>query len=182
MTTVINLLGGPGTGKSTTAAALFAEMKMRGLHVEHVQEYVKIWAWEGRPVDDFDQLYIFAKQARKERQLYGKVDFIVTDSPVFLSGFYEEKYAGNTVVKQCLPEYLRALRANGVSHMNFVLDRKKPYDTRGRYQSEDEAREVDDEIQQWLRVNGYPFEVVRCDDRARAGVILDAISRERDAT
>ena len=38
---VINLWGGPGCGKSTTAAGLFSIMKMRGHKVELVTEYAK---------------------------------------------------------------------------------------------------------------------------------------------
>jgi len=36
MTLVVNLYGGPGTGKSTTAAATFAELKMAGINCELV--------------------------------------------------------------------------------------------------------------------------------------------------
>lgn len=180
MTTVINLLGGPGTGKSTAAAQLFAEMKMRGMRVEHVQEYVKQWAYENKDVGPFDQLYIFGKQARKEYVLYNKVDFIVTDSPVLLSAFYEVKYTDHTMVKQALPEYMRIARKAGVHHVNFVLQRRKPYDPVGRYQTEEEAREIDGEMEQFLRENGYWFDTVGCDDRSRAGFILDLIERDRD--
>jgi len=57
MTTVINLWGGPGTGKSTSAAHLFGMAKIAGVNAELVQEYVKSWAWEGRTIHSFDQLY-----------------------------------------------------------------------------------------------------------------------------
>jgi len=40
-TKVINLFAGPGAGKSTTAAGLFAEMKRANVDVELVTEYVK---------------------------------------------------------------------------------------------------------------------------------------------
>ena len=43
---VINLFGGPGCGKSTTAADLFARMKLRGLSVELVTEYAKDVVWD----------------------------------------------------------------------------------------------------------------------------------------
>lgn len=38
---VINLYGGPGTGKSTTAAMLFAKMKLAGFNCEYVPEFAK---------------------------------------------------------------------------------------------------------------------------------------------
>ena len=43
---VINLVGGPGCGKSTTAAGLFYELKRRDYSVELVTEYAKSRVWE----------------------------------------------------------------------------------------------------------------------------------------
>ena len=40
-TLVINLIGGPCSGKSTIAAELFARLKKMGVHCELVSEYIK---------------------------------------------------------------------------------------------------------------------------------------------
>ena len=40
-TLVINLIGGPCSGKSTIAAELFARLKKMGIHCELVSEYIK---------------------------------------------------------------------------------------------------------------------------------------------
>ena len=41
-------INGPsGCGKSTLAAGLFYDLKLHGLKVELVNEYVKKWAWYG---------------------------------------------------------------------------------------------------------------------------------------
>ena len=45
-TVVINLFGGPGCGKSTIAAELFAILKKQGYEVELVTEYAKDKVWE----------------------------------------------------------------------------------------------------------------------------------------
>jgi predicted ATPase len=58
---VINLYGGPGTGKSTTAAALFALMKREGYNVELVTEFAKDLVWTERNKELGDQIYIFGK-------------------------------------------------------------------------------------------------------------------------
>ena len=41
MTKVISFFGSPGTGKSTTSAGLFYEMKNRDISCELVNEYAK---------------------------------------------------------------------------------------------------------------------------------------------
>lgn len=43
---VVNLFGGPGCGKSTTMARLFADLKTRGLNVEMVSEFAKDLVYE----------------------------------------------------------------------------------------------------------------------------------------
>lgn len=157
MTKIINLLGGPGSGKSTSAALLFGKMKNMSKSVEHVQEYVKGWAWEGRSIKEFDQLYIFAKQARREYTLINKVDYIVTDSPVLLSAFYEQKYYSNSIVKSAIPEYMRAIEKTGATYLNFMLKRTKPFNPHGRYETEEESVKIDQEMRDWMNENSYPY-------------------------
>ena len=132
-------------------------MKEMNMSVEHVQEYVKSWAWEGREVGQFDQLYLFAKQARREYILLNKVDHIITDSPVFLSAFYEQKYYDHFIVKNSIPEYIEAVKQTGGRYLNFMLRRNKPYNPKGRYQTEEESRQIDKEMRNWMNENGYPY-------------------------
>ena len=84
MTTFISLFAGPGAGKSTSSAYLFAKLKEAGINAELVREYVKDWAWESRPIGTFDQFYFLGKQIRRESMLMDKVDVAITDSPVWL--------------------------------------------------------------------------------------------------
>src|SRR4051812_46140966 len=113
MTKVINLFGGSGLGKSTTAAGLFYEMKLRGIHCELIREYVKQWAWDGTKIGPMDQVYIFGKQAEAESRIYGKVDIAVTDSPLLLSPIYEQFYSGETVVGSAAMAFLNKAKATG---------------------------------------------------------------------
>ena len=62
----INIHSGPNAGKSTLASWLFAELKICGFNIQFVDEYVKKWAYEGRPITSSDQIYLFAKQMYKE--------------------------------------------------------------------------------------------------------------------
>ena len=65
-------------------------MKLEGLNVELVTEYAKDMTWEGRGNILEDQLYMLAKQNRRLSRLQDKVDFAMTDSPLFLGLAYSK--------------------------------------------------------------------------------------------
>jgi len=153
----INLYAGPGTGKTTTAADVFSRLKNKFIHeqldthVELVQEYVKVWAWENRKPKGFDQIYICAQQMRKEEiPLRNGVDLIVTDSPLFMQCCYAKKY--ETPYWEELYELVHYFEEEYPS-IHIFLDRgERPYVAKGRYQTSEEAKELDkfilDEIKQ----------------------------------
>jgi sugar phosphate isomerase/epimerase len=142
-TKVINLFAGPGAGKTTTAAKLFAAMKDKGLKVELVQEYVKSWAWEGREIGPLDQIYILAKQLRAESRLYGKVDYIITDSPIELSSYYDKRRNNDSAISNVVDDLLSRV---DVDRLNVFIKRDKPYYQHGRYETEAEAVNIDEEL------------------------------------
>jgi len=175
MTQVVGLIGGSGLGKSTTAAGLFYEMKLRGIHVELVREYVKSWAWTGRKVGEFDQAYLFGKQSQAEAQLYGKVDWIVTDSPLLLAPIYEKFYLGKSLIEPAVLAFLEKTKTAGIQHHHVVLARNKPFDTRGRYETEATARKVDDFVHQALATWKVPTVTCSVPDRERVNDILQKV-------
>jgi tRNA uridine 5-carbamoylmethylation protein Kti12 len=154
MTTVINLHGGPGTGKSTSAAYLFYALKKAGKNAELVREYVKDWAWEKRHINAYDQLYFLGKQSRKESMLYGKVDLIVTDSPIWLSAYYAQVYCPLFVsegVRAATVAYYHQASQDGHVHHHVNLKRTKEYNPAGRFQTEEQARELDGDMARFLK-------------------------------
>lgn len=168
MTKVINLLAGSGCSKTTLSAGIFYEMKKRGINCELVSEFVKRWAWIGTKVGAYDQVYLFGKQAKSEYDLYGKVDYIVTDSPLILSPIYEKFYNGYSVIESAVKAHLDKAHGNGVEHINFLISRTKPFDTRGRYETEEQAREVDKLVENYLLDNNLNFhriESIETDDK-----------------
>lgn len=159
-TLIVNLYGGPGTGKSTTAALIFAKLKQLGHNAELVREYVKEWAWENRHPGPFDQFYFFGKQSRKESLLYGKVDFIVTDSPVSLAAFYAQKFSCPTTangIATVVDAFYTAGKAAGHRYMDVFLERTKAYNPKGRFQTEGEAVAMDNQMEQFLLDSGLPM-------------------------
>ncbi len=151
----INLYGGPGTGKSTTASDLFAEFKRMcvdssvDVQFELIQEFVKEWAWEGRSPQGFDQVFIFANQQRKEEiPLRAGVQHVFTDSPLFLGAAYARKYHSKTFNSLIS---LAELHEEAYPGLHIFLDRgDRPYVGKGRYENEDKARRMDDYIRSLL--------------------------------
>ena len=153
----INLLGGPGAGKSTMAAWLFAHLKLAGYKCELVTELVKSYAWEGRTINGFDQYNIFGKQMKREEiPLKGGADFIITDSPIVLSAFYGAKYdvKGWEVFLMASEEFERIYPS-----MNILLQRdsEKVYEPLGRFQTAEEALAIDGEIEGMLKSYNMPY-------------------------
>lgn len=160
-TKVVNLYGGPGTGKSTTAAALFSELKFRGVNCEYVQEYAKDKAWEfgtdhlGVPKVFQAQEYIFGKQHFRMRRCAQDVDVIITDSPLLLGLIYTPENfplpsLGN-VIREAYHLY---------DNLDIFLVRNKPYNVKGRFQTEDQARQLDTEIKHLLDAEKVPYHTV----------------------
>lgn len=171
-TKVLNLYGGPGTGKTTTGADLFTKLKIRHTNCELVKEYIKDWVWEGRNINSYDQVYILAKQARREQILYGSVDVVITDAPMWLSPIYESKYgAGPYICNEIVMKFQKEAESRGVEFVHIFLRRVKPYRAEGRYQNEEEAKVIDQEIKDYLVQAQLPFIEVDADESAAEKII-----------
>ena len=162
MSLIVNFFGGPGIGKSTQSAGLFTEMKKRHMDVELTYEFPKVVAWEENFSAIKDQFYITANQHRNISRLYGKVRYIIVDSPIILGLIYKDRYNDK-------PEYPAMFYDE--SYDVFILSLFKKYDSlniflnrndstynqNGRFQDLKESKEIDEEIKQKLTVNNIPF-------------------------
>lgn len=152
MTVVVNLFGGPGTGKSSTMAGVFSELKFRGRTVEMAPEWVKGKIWESNLSILQNQIYIFGKQVHTIHRLTHNVEAAITDSPILLSLAYGKNES---------PEFKNLVLEvfNRYNNLNIFLNRVKPYDPLGRVQSEDEARDLDDQFRLMLDASKTPYYV-----------------------
>lgn len=157
MTTVIELYGGPGIGKSTIAASVFAAFKKRNMSCELVQEYSKDWVWIDRKIKRWDQFYILGKQLQKESVLYGKVDYIITDCPLWLISFYEEYNLQKDVCTKTLPIIEKELNQE-IKRWRFFLERDGyEYKEKERFHNYNQALEIDDLLKKYLINNDVNF-------------------------
>lgn len=175
MTKVINLLGGPGCGKSTLARLLSAKLSYKGYNTELVTEFCKNHVFMGLQPEGFDQLYFFAKQVRSESIKYGKVDYIVTDSPILLSAIYEYHYNGDSIIEPSMIKFFEACSKQGVEHLNFVIGRDLAYDPVGRYQDEAEALIIDNKVLKYLNDNNIPYTQFKDNSETTCNKILELI-------
>ena len=162
MSLIINFFGGPGIGKSTQSAGLFTEMKRHHMDVELTYEFPKIVAWEENYSAVKDQFYITANQHRNISRLYGKVKYIIVDSPIILGMVYKDRYS----VK---PEYPAMFYDESFDNfvvnlfkkynsLNILLTRNdETYDENGRFQNLQESKEIDEDIKKKLVDNDIPF-------------------------
>lgn len=151
---VINIYGGPGAGKSTTAAGVFSLLKLHGLNGELVTEYAKDLTWEQSLKKLENQYYVFGKQFHRMWRVKDAVDIIVTDSPLVLSKVYGEFL--NKGWPSCFYETVMDA-FNSFNNLNFMLKRMKHYNPAGRNQTEHEAKKLDNIIKNLLVDQGVKF-------------------------
>jgi len=138
-TLVINLLGGPCTGKSAMASAIFSELKFDGFNAELVPEYAKGMTWQSSLKVLQNQIYVFGKQHQYLTRPKDQVRVIITDSPLLLSVVYDQE--NNVELRNLVLKEFRSM-----NNFNIFLTRSHAYQQAGRTQSLEEAVQVDQKI------------------------------------
>jgi nicotinamide riboside kinase len=152
---VVNLIGGPGVGKSILTSEVFAELKRKFVSAEISPEYIKKKLREGSIKAVQSQIYIFGKQQYQLFTMKDEVDVIVTDSPFIFSSIYDSTRCPE-LRKLILKEF------NKYDNMNYYIrrDTTVPYEQEGRYQDSEGAKEVDETILAFLKNNNLEYKPV----------------------
>ncbi|WQJ53371.1 MAG: thymidylate kinase [Wendovervirus sonii] len=154
---VINLMGGPGTGKSTTAAGIFNKLKKMGVDCELATEYAKDKVWEENYKILSDQIYVFGKQQHRLYRLKDKVKIAITDSPLLLSIIYDQ--SNNEFLKKLVLDVF-----NSYENINFYIQRNVDYVEEGRCQNAAEAVIVDDKCIKLMEENNIGYQLTTSTD------------------
>lgn len=149
---LVNLYGAPGAGKSTGAAYIFSQLKMRGINAELVTEFAKDKVWEESKEVFNNQAYIFGKQYFRISRCTDKVDVIITDSPLLLSTIYND----NPILGEEFNNVVRNV-ANSYDSINYYIIRVKEYNPKGRFQSEEESDAIADRVKDMLDYEGVEY-------------------------
>lgn len=162
---VINMFGGPGSGKTTTAAGLFYFMKLQHRTVELIPEYAKSLLWSNRLEDMQDQQeYIYAKQNHMLHRLRDKVDYAVVDSPTLLSYCYTSYSEVPWPARDAFKAFVIA-SFHTYDNLNIYIDRPDQYEETGRLQTREQAEELDETVRRSLVMLGIPYIVIKADDK-----------------
>ena len=173
----INLFGGPGTGKSTTSAGLFHEMKKRGYSVEYITEYAKDLVYSKDFFKLKDQLMILAKQSHSWFKLEDQLDYTINDGPFLLGLVYLQE--NPHLPEKEFKEFLLKMW-HSYDHINIFIERnleEHGYQEYGRTQTLEEAIQKDEEIKQVLEENGIPYISVEMGDNT-VNEILKIIEKD----
>lgn len=149
-TTVINLYGSPCSGKSTIASGLFYKMKIAGFNVELASEWIKGKVYEKAPYPFTDQLYTFANQNKIIRQMIGKVDYVICDSPLLQTCIYQTREP--EIYNQMAYAYYSLYR-----NIDVVLQRNHEFRQEGRVHTEAQSIVIDKKIEEFLQESGVEY-------------------------
>ncbi len=159
-TIVINAFAGPGAGKTTSCLEVAEKLKKQGFVTEYVQEYAKELVYDnnlimldGHYEHQFD---ILKEQVKRINRLYGKVDFILTDSPVLLNNTYlNEDKSTNNYVTYC--ENVKKIYTLYDNFNYFVERDKSAFEEEGRIHNLEQSIVIDDELKNTLHNNQIDF-------------------------
>lgn len=179
MTKIINLFGGPGIGKSSIASGLTYKLKKKHINCDNPYEFPKLLAWDENHSAIRDQLFVLANQHRGIVKSYGKVDYIILDSPILLSLVYKNVYRsteypatlyGESFDKMVLDIY------NQYDNINILLDRGNgKHNESERYQNLDESILLDNSIEDVLIKNNVTYHKIKVNSNTVKNIIKNIL-------
>ena len=139
-TLVVNLIGGPCSGKSTIAAELFARLKKMGIHCELVTEYIKERIYEENKTMPINQIAIFGMEHYSISNKIGKVDVIVHDGS-FINNIIYKNEDNPEFDKLIIAEYKK------FNNLDFFIKRGNiEFEEYGRIHNLEQSNELDYKI------------------------------------
>ena len=142
-TKVINIIGGPGSDKSLFSSAIVLYLSLHNKTIETIPDYAKSLVWQQNFEVLKNQYFIAQRQYEMLNLIDGQVHFLVTECSLPQILFYNENYDDNICdVVKTRDQILEWYRQN--DNINVLVQRgDKKYVRTGRFQDEEQAREVD---------------------------------------
>lgn len=177
-TILINLIGGPGIGKTTLSAFLFVQMKLKKMNVEYVQEVAKPLVYLKKFDELNAQLEVTKEQFEKFEAYNGTLDFIITDGSILHGLYFNRNNPYNTSDVEEVEQFILEKHAS-MPTINILLTRPEDayYEKEGRLQDEEESNNIDTYLEAELVKFGIDYIKIEADLLNMIGII-NHIKRE----
>lgn len=165
MTIKIELYGGPGAGKSSTAHWIMWYIKRHGLYTaELAVEKIKRAAYAGRQISLDDQKVYTSLQCLEDRAAVNTgADFVVCESPVNLGLVYIAARGGAGLSQTTTIIEKTDLNIPEENKIRLNCKREKAYQPKGRWQAVEAAKDVDKDVERLLEGKKF-FDVYNIED------------------
>ncbi len=156
-TKVINIIGGPGCDKSLFSSAIILYLNLHNKTVETIPDYAKSLVWQQNFEVLKNQYFIAQRQYEMLNLLDGQVQFLITECSLPQVLYYNEHYEENICdVAKTRSQILEWYKQH--NNVNILVQRgEKKYVHTGRFQSEEQAKEIDRGLRGLLVHEGLPF-------------------------
>ena len=184
---IVNLIGGPGCGKSVMAAQLFVDLKKNTKHkIEYFQEYVKPLVWKVLDPNHKERAEDAMEQLNNQRLISSKIyqllkimseqlDIIITDGSIFHGLHYNRSNKYNTSDQDKTEKFIID-KFNEFNNINIFLNRNNiDYEHEGRQQTYDEALYADKELKRYLQKYNINYLELRADSEEDYKKLLNHI-------
>jgi len=175
---IINLVGGPGTGKSLYSSYLFTMLKLNGFNVEFTQEYAKDLVWRKKYEILRNQHIVSYHQYQALKGASKYVRAVITDGSLIHSYYYnrytKKNYSNVKKTEKRIDKFI-----NKFDNIVIYLKRnpKYPYQQEGRYQTEEEAKAIDEKMKNILKEKNIKYIEIMA-DMENTGKMLKYIKKE----
>lgn len=162
-TKVVNIIGGPGCGKALFSSNIIAQLSLRHKIVQSVPDIAKSMVWQRNFQGLSNQYQIGLQHFQMLDLLDGEVEFLVCEGSLPQLLFYNKHYADNIcdIAKtrlQIRDWYMQH------SNINVLIERGElKYVNAGRFQNEEQARDIDRGLRALLQYEGLAFTPLKQD-------------------
>ncbi len=162
-TKVINVIGGPGCDKSLISSAIILYLHLHAKTVETIPDFAKSLVWQQNFEVLKNQYFIAQRQYEMLNLLDGQVQFLITECSLPQVLYYNEHYPENICdVAKTRAQILEWYRQH--NNINVFVERgEKKYVHTGRFQDEDQARDVDRGLRAMLVREGLHYTALKPD-------------------
>ncbi len=163
----IAIMGAPSTGKTTLAKELSIHLLYRkGKQSEYIDEYARQFVAKFGVPTIYDQYFFFEQQLKKEHAVNPNAEYLVTDSPFYLSYIYGSKVMNRESEKERL--FFHALVERLLEHVNdydYVIylpadDSRLQKDGMRIHTTVFDQKDVDDRIRGFFSIYNIDYKTV----------------------